>query len=739
MATSPLFNVPSENFPVLNVANGIVPDEALAIPITLSFSPTTTALLCDLTEAARKFNTVPIQGIWIDMSAVTMNLAITIPLSTQTVIAKAGTQGFYPLLCPMPVRLIAQLSAAPGSLLNIPIIVYNTPIEPTVWGYAQGAVGPQGPPGPIGATGPQGPQGIPGVGGLPATTTDLGAVIVGGGLSVQSSGLLAVAPATTAALGGVIVGGGLSVQPSGLLAVAPATTTQLGAVIVGGGLSVQPSGLLSVAPATATTVGGVIAGTNVSIAGNGAISVPATAAFQTPWLTNIDGSGYILTNPSRIGINQSTATYALDVTGQQRITGAVAIGGGLPANGGSMLDVRGGRSYFSAVNEPFAIGARYTATGGTVYFGASDATTVPDAVIWTDNAQIEVARFSHNGNVGVGTQTPVYRMDIRTASITAPPQVHISATDVDSGMYLLTGGPDAANILGGASWSGTTWVAKAPNAELLQMGAATMDFYLNSGLVPGTSYAPTIQARLNQIGLGLGTSGAVNYQLDVRGTTPATQIHLGPTAADDGGYLAALSGDGLSVMAGFSYFGGQYIQRASTGISSAIYLVNQQIIFGGNMGIAAGAPFTPSSFANFSPNGLYLGSGAPSVHLLQLVTDDAAKPGTATWTVISDVRTKRKVRKFDGDMEVIRRLNPTVSEYNGKAGTPEGGRVVSFDMDDLEKVLPQCVSITRGKLDPKDKEETDIKAFNMHEIFFHMLRAIQDLDGRLAKYEKRKA
>jgi hypothetical protein len=48
---------------------------------------------------------------------------------------------------------------------------------------------------------------------------------------------------------------------------------------------------------------------------------------------------------------------------------------------GAILNVSGGRSFFSANSELFAVGARYTSTGGTVYFGATDATSTPGVQI----------------------------------------------------------------------------------------------------------------------------------------------------------------------------------------------------------------------------------------------------------------------------------------------------------------------------------------------------------------------
>jgi hypothetical protein len=134
--------------------------------------------------------------------------------------------------------------------------------------------------------------------------------------------------------------------------------------------------------------------------------------------------------------------------------------------------------------------------------------------------------------------------------------------------------------------------------------------------------------------------------------------------------------------------------------------------------------------------GVGIGLSNPTL-LLQLSADSAGKPSTNTWTISSDIRTKQNVSRFEGDIGVIRKLDPIVAEYNGKAGTPAGARVVSFDAEKLREIVPPAVSSMRGKLNPEDSEETDLLGVNTHEIFFHMLRAIQYLDRQVEELKRR--
>lgn len=78
-----------------------------------------------------------------------------------------------------------------------------------------------------------------------ATSTQLGGVMVGTGLSIDGTGLVTLPSASSTQLGGVKVGTGLSVDGTGLLTLPVASATQLGGVKVGSGLSVDGTGLLS--------------------------------------------------------------------------------------------------------------------------------------------------------------------------------------------------------------------------------------------------------------------------------------------------------------------------------------------------------------------------------------------------------------------------------------------------------------------------------------------------------------
>lgn len=120
-----------------------------------------------------------------------------------------------------------------------------------------------------------------------ATTTSLGVVKIGAGLSVLPDGTLslntaALPVATTTSLGVVQIGAGLSISGAGVLSwsassIPAATTGTAGVVKPGTGLTVLPDGTLNVTPytlpiASAATLGGIRVGDGLSIDGAGILT-----------------------------------------------------------------------------------------------------------------------------------------------------------------------------------------------------------------------------------------------------------------------------------------------------------------------------------------------------------------------------------------------------------------------------------------------------------------------------------
>jgi hypothetical protein len=88
-----------------------------------------------------------------------------------------------------------------------------------------------------------------------------------------------------------------------------------------------------------------------------------------------------------------------------------------------------------------------------------------------------------------------------------------------------------------------------------------------------------------------------------------------------------------------------------------------------------------------------VGIGLSPTHQLQLSTDSAGKPSTSTWTVVSDIRTKREIEPLTGALDKIRALE--VIEYI-EGETNE--RTVGVSAQQLQTIMPEAVVQTQGEV-----------------------------------------
>jgi hypothetical protein len=463
----------------------------------------------------------------------------------------------------------------------------------------------------------------------------------------------------------------------------------------------------------------------------------AVISFLTNGNVGIGGTGS--------GINPA---YPLDIVGDCNITGTYRVNGVALATGGTP----GGSDKQVQWNYQ---GNTFGANGNLV--------------------------FDYNNNYfGIGTANPRANLDVSTDVITQVYRGIVSAqyyTGAHSAcLWFIKGrgtraapatvasGDFGMTILAGCvTTDGSIQFTASISTVVTAVGAASvtqdMTFATGTGSTGTERLRITSGGNIQIAGTGnliWGAYGGGFYMQDtswIRAVGGAGLWMSGGTLGTDGKLVVdtgSAAGPGpVTVKATSPGYGVRVISSSGNGYAADWYndggnfyclLTNSGDPYGGYNGLR---PF----YINLSNGGVTMGNGlqatnvgiggAPNSYALYVATDAAAKPNSVYWTQYSDPRTKRNVRRFEGDMDLIRKLDPIVAEYNGRGGTPAGTRVVGFDAAKLREILPQAVFSHRGKLDPTDKEETDILGFNPHEIFFHMLLAIQQMDRELTELKKR--
>ena len=115
-----------------------------------------------------------------------------------------------------------------------------------------------------------------------ASATILGGVKVGSGLSIDSSGVLstsasAISIASPTSLGGIKNGTSISVdQTTGVTNIVPATSSQIGGVIIGSGLAITANGVLSATGGGGGGGGGTPLSSRTTVSGTTILIAPGT-------------------------------------------------------------------------------------------------------------------------------------------------------------------------------------------------------------------------------------------------------------------------------------------------------------------------------------------------------------------------------------------------------------------------------------------------------------------------------
>nr|MBK9653838.1 tail fiber domain-containing protein [Bacteroidota bacterium] len=123
-----------------------------------------------------------------------------------------------------------------------------------------------------------------------------------------------------------------------------------------------------------------------------------------------------------------------------------------------------------------------------------------------------------------------------------------------------------------------------------------------------------------------------------------------------------------------------------------------------------------------------------ATHDFQLAFDDAAKPGTNTWTIASDGRLKDDVNTFKDGLETIKQINPVYYRYNGKGGTPAGEYYVGVIAQELQKATPYMVG--SFEYTPNAREINNRETYldvNNGALTYVLVNSVKELDEKAEK------
>ena len=246
-----------------------------------------------------------------------------------------------------------------------------------------------------------------------ATTLSHGAISMSNGeflsLEAFNSGNTGKLPIALCAYGGN-VGIGVT-NPAGRFSVVTS-----GDANIGSSLPVWTSAYMTIGQAAATTSSCVALGYNATSNFGILYSLTPTLAWREMKYHAAYHSFHMASDTPHVTINST----------------GIGIGTTSPQN---TLHVSGGRTRLVAGSETYALGVSYSeASGGFYYIGATNSAT-PD-MVFSQVGGSERMRITNAGNVGIGTTTPVTRLDVWTGTArsgTAPASYGAIYATADAG------------------------------------------------------------------------------------------------------------------------------------------------------------------------------------------------------------------------------------------------------------------------------------------------------------------
>jgi hypothetical protein len=508
------------------------------------------------------------------------------------------------------------------------------------------------------------------------------------------------------------------------------------------------------------------------------VSIAGTLTYED--VTNVDSVGLITARNGAI-INAGTATTALIVSGNARVTGILTIGTSSVTLDGTNNQVNVGTGVTIHHTNGVQVGGNTVhSTGLTV--NQINVTGVVTATSFVGNG---------SGLTGVGGTA-----DVRTNSLVVSgvstfaagslsnPSISASG-DSNTGVYF----PDADTIqvvTGGNSRvrvsAGGTVLVNTTSSEGIVLKAVGTGWGggNGSGTISGRSDAQFIFE-----GVGLDNSGSVTpvgfqirgsgggvprgFPLGVygkyntsaeghvffvtnTGNSPFNQQNSTPYSGYYMGTLDAYASPANSSWWAYSQPALFGIRDARTSIYDGSSRVGQTIELGGTYG--GGSPGAWGGTCSAVRIATNFGSGSSGTNIgyyadisnagsgnnwgLYIANGGAAKPGGGSFTATSDARVKNVLGNYTRGLDEISQLNPIKFTYNGKAKTPtEDQERIGLLAQEVQPIIPEIVSTRLEKLNEEDEENTEILMVDPSDLVFALVNACKDLKSQIETLQSR--
>jgi len=196
-------------------------------------------------------------------------------------------------------------------------------------------------------------------------------------------------------------------------------------------------------------------------------------------------------------------------------------------------------------------------------------------------------------------------------------------------------------------------------------------------------------------------------------TTGGSNVAIGNSAL-----LTNTTGNSLTCVGENANTGGATLSNASAIGARAQVNTSNSMVLGSVNGVNGAVSNVFVGIATNSP-----------AHILELGTNDAAKPTSSAWTVVSDERLKENIKDFSDGLDLVMQINPIWFTYNGEAGLPKETGVGTIAQE-LQKIAPYM--ITKWSYRENDTDQgVEYLGVDYGAMDFVLVNAIQELNNKL--------
>ena len=119
------------------------------------------------------------------------------------------------------------------------------------------------------------------------------------------------------------------------------------------------------------------------------------------------------------------------------------------------------------------------------------------------------------------------------------------------------------------------------------------------------------------------------------------------------------------------------------------------------------------------------------------VNGRATSSYSSTFTVTSDERLKDNILDYDKGLAEILQVKPKSYTFNGKANTVKGVESIGVLAQEIKDVFPETIGTVNKRLNPTDEEETELYTVDISPVTYALINAIKELNAKIEALENR--